>query len=70
MQSRVIDGINKKLLGKNIEVIADTPLLGRTYKDAPDIDGTVTFDKAVTPGKIFKAKIVSAIGYQRKAKVK
>lgn len=70
VQSRVVDGINKKLIGKNIEVIADTPLLGRTYKDAPDIDGTVTFDKAVTPGKIFKAKIISAVGYQRKAKVK
>ena len=70
VQSRVIDGINKKLIGKNIEVIADTPTLGRTYKDAPDIDGTVTFDKAVTPGKIFKAKIISAVGYKRKAKVK
>lgn len=70
VQSRVVDGINKKLIGKNIEVIADTPLLGRTYKDAPDIDGTVSFDKPVEPGKIFKAKIISAVGYQRKAKVK
>ena len=70
VQSRVIDGINKKLIGKTVEVIADTPLLGRTYKDAPDIDGTVTFDKQVQPGKIFKAKIISAEGYQRKAKVK
>ncbi len=70
VQSRVIDSINKKLIGKSIEVIADTPLLGRTYKDAPDIDGTVTFDKPVQPGKIFKAKIISATGYQRKAKVK
>ncbi|MBQ3933986.1 MAG: 30S ribosomal protein S12 methylthiotransferase RimO, partial [Elusimicrobiaceae bacterium] len=61
VQSRVVDGINKKLIGKNIEVIADAPLLGRTYKDAPDIDGTVTFDKPVTPGKIFKAKIISAV---------
>lgn len=70
VQSRVVDDINKKLIGKNIEVIADTQTLGRTYKDAPDIDGTVTFDKPVEPGKIFKAKIISAAGYQRKAKVK
>ncbi len=69
VQSRVIDGINKKLIGKNIEIIADTPTLGRTYKDAPDIDGTVSFDKPVEPGKIFKAKIISAVGYQRKAKI-
>ena len=70
VQSRIIDEINKKLIGKNIEIIADTPTLGRTYKDAPDIDGTVSFDKPVEPGKIFKAKIISAIGYQRKAKIK
>ena len=70
VQSRVIDGINKKLIGKNIEIIADTPTLGRTYKDAPDIDGTVSFDKSVEPGKIFKAKIISAVGYKRKAKIK
>ena len=70
VQSRVVDGINKKLIGKNIEIIADTPTLGRTYKDAPDIDGTVSFDRPVEPGKIFKAKIISAVGYQRKAKVK
>lgn len=70
VQSRIIDEINKKLIGKNIEIIADTPTLGRTYKDAPDIDGTVSFDKPVEPGKIFKAKIISAVGYQRKAKIK
>ena len=69
VQSRVIDDINKKLIGKKIEIIADTPTLGRTYKDAPDIDGTVTLDKPVQPGKIFKAKIISATGYQRKAKI-
>lgn len=70
VQSRVIDGINKKLIGKTVEIIADTPTLGRTYKDAPDIDGTVAFDKPVQAGSIFKAKITSAIGYQRKAKIK
>ena len=70
VQSRVVDDINKKLIGKNIEVISDTPLLGRTYKDAPDIDGTVIFDKPVQAGKIFKAEITSAAGYQRKVKVK
>lgn len=68
VQSRVIDGINKKLVGSVVEVISDTPTLGRTYKDAPDIDGTVTFTDKVKAGQIFKAKIISAEGYNRVAK--
>ena len=41
-QSRVIDKINKRLVGAEMEVIADGADFGRTYKDAPDIDGKVT----------------------------
>ncbi|MDR0952691.1 MAG: 30S ribosomal protein S12 methylthiotransferase RimO [Elusimicrobiota bacterium] len=64
-QSRVIDKINKNLIGQTLEVISDTTTLGRTYKDAPDIDGTVSFIKPVKAGQIFKAKIIKAKGYQR-----
>ena len=64
-QSRVIDKINKRLIGTTLEAIADGPDFGRTYKDAPDIDGQVTFTKAVTPGSIFKARVVDAQGYER-----
>ncbi len=64
-QSRVIDKINKKLIGTTLEVIADGPTFGRTYKDAPDIDGKVTFAKPVTMGNIFKAKVIKAEGYER-----
>lgn len=67
-QSRAIDEINKNLIGKEIEVISDSEILGRTYKDAPDIDGTVLFTEAVKPGTIFKAEITAAEGYQRTAK--
>ena len=67
-QSRVIDGINKKLKGKIVEVISDGETFGRTYKDAPDIDGTVEFTEPVEKGKIFKAKIIAAQGYRRIAK--
>ena len=65
VQSRVIDKINKRLVGTTLEAIADGPDFGRTYKDAPDIDGQVTFTKSVTPGTIFKARVVDAQGYER-----
>ena len=64
-QSRVIDKINKKLAGTTLEVIADGPQFGRTYKDAPDIDGKVTFTRPVKTGSIFKARVIQAQGYKR-----
>ena len=65
VQSRVIDKINKRLFGTTLEAIADGPDFGRTYKDAPDIDGKVTFTKPVKIGSIFKARVVDAEGYER-----
>lgn len=64
-QSRVIDKINKRLVGAEMEVIADGADFGRTYKDAPDIDGKVTFTKPVPPGCIFYGRVVAAQGYER-----
>ncbi len=64
-QSRVIDKINKHLVGTTLEAIADGSDFGRTYKDAPDIDGQVTFTRPVKPGTIFKARVVDAQGYER-----
>ena len=65
VQSRVIDRINKRLIGTTLEAIADGPDFGRTYKDAPDIDGKVTFTHPVQAGTIFKARVVAAQGYER-----
>lgn len=65
VQSRVIDKINKRLIGTTLETIADGEDFGRTYKDAPDIDGKVTFTHSVKPGTIFKARVVAAQGYER-----
>jgi len=65
VQSRVIDKINKRLIGTTLETIADGENFGRTYKDAPDIDGKVTFTRPVPAGTIFKARVISAQGYER-----
>lgn len=65
VQSRVIDKLNKRLIGTTLEAIADGADFGRTYKDAPDIDGKVTFTRPVTPGTIFKARVTAAEGYER-----
>lgn len=65
VQSRVIDKINKRLVGTTLEVISDGPDFGRTYKDAPDIDGRITFTRPVPVGKVFQARVIAAEGYER-----
>lgn len=67
-QSRVIDKINKSLINTQIEVIADTPSIGRAYMDGPDMDGSVVFEQPVQPGHIYLAKVTKAQGYTRTVK--
>jgi len=72
-QSRALDLINLDFRGKKAEVLMDSPLFGRTYRDAPEIDGRVevTTDKKISlkAGDMVKVKITSASGYLRSAKV-
>ena len=55
----------RELEGTTLEAISDGEDFGRTYKDAPDIDGKVTFTRPVKAGRIFKARVVAAQGYER-----
>ena len=72
-QSSVIDGINAGLKGKQAQVLMDSPLFGRTYRDAPEIDGRVEIDPGTgprpKPGQLLKVKFTGASGYLRRAKL-
>ena len=59
---------NKNLLNSNQKVIIDTQTqdgksIGRTYRDSPDIDNTVTFNERLKVGKFYNARIISASAY-------
>ena len=70
-QSRAVDALNRRLAGSVAEVLMDSPSFGRTYRDAPEIDGKVEVAAPagvrLEPGTFVNAKIVSAEGYRRKA---
>ncbi len=74
-QSEVIDGFNAGLKGKKLEVLMDSPRFGRTYRDAPEIDGRVEVKRpagrksvpALKPGDIVTVRITGAAGYLRRA---
>ena len=68
-QSRVVDVINSGLLGGKLEVLMDSPRFGRTYRDAPEIDGRVEVaaggKNPPEAGDLVKVKITAASGYLR-----
>ena len=69
-QSAVIDKINSRMTNKKVRILMDNAKYGRTFAEAPDIDGTFLVDskKALKPGSFIQAKIIAAAGYNRKAK--
>ena len=74
LQQLIIEERNKKLIGKNIDVIIDTvnadgTATGRTPYDAYEVDNTTTIEKAknLKPGDIVKVKITDADAYDFKA---
>jgi ribosomal protein S12 methylthiotransferase len=72
-QSGVVDSINAGLRGKTLELLMDSPRFGRTRRDAPEIDGRVEMETppggSLKAGDLVKAKIISAAGYLRRARL-
>ena len=70
-QQPIAFGFNQSQVGKTLEVLIDAPAedgedlwVGRTYADAPDVDG-VTFVQGdqLAPGDLVACEIVAAQGY-------
>lgn len=66
-QSAVVDRRNMTLLGREASILADSQFSGRTYADAPEIDGRIETDFNMKSGEFYRVKITGAEGYIRKA---
>lgn len=66
-QAAVVDKLNKRLLNKDLEILADGDFEGRAYFQAPDIDGRIETDYKMEAGRFYKCKIRECRGYIRKA---
>lgn len=70
-QLTVVEDLNEREIGREIEVLCDgydtvaEIYYGRSYKDAPDVDGRVYFKskKRVRPGQFVTVKITEALDY-------
>jgi ribosomal protein S12 methylthiotransferase len=73
-QKMISKQLNQNLLNKVFEIIVDNGIagggLGRTYMDAPEIDGSVFINnKHLRPGKIVQGKITDASAYDLSARL-
>ncbi|MBU0672044.1 MAG: 30S ribosomal protein S12 methylthiotransferase RimO [Candidatus Margulisbacteria bacterium] len=68
-QSRICRGSNKKMIGTTLATIIERSVrhgfIGRTFRDAPDIDGTVFVrsTKSLSPGELVSVRIIGARTY-------
>ncbi|NOQ21676.1 MAG: MiaB/RimO family radical SAM methylthiotransferase [Candidatus Aegiribacteria sp.] len=58
-----------RLEGEIMDVLADTPLLGHSRLDAPEVDGACCFDRSVEPGRIIRCRITGGAGSDLTAEV-
>ncbi len=79
-QQEVAFGFNASLVGRDLDVLIDGPatdpalaglMAGRTYADAPDVDGVCYVEgPGLEPGDLVTAEIVGASGYDLVARVR
>jgi ribosomal protein S12 methylthiotransferase len=70
-QQPIAEAFNRTLVGRTLDVLIDGPApggnglwLGRTYADAPDVDGvTLVRSASLAPGDLVACEIVEARGY-------
>lgn len=72
LQSKISEDINQKLEGKELDVLIEgysdeeeNIAYGRSYREAPDVDGQVFVEEAgsVKPGDIIRVKILQGFTY-------
>ena len=64
-QEKISLEINQSFIGRTLEVLiegnGDGISAGRSYRDAPEIDGLVMFDEVLPPGRLVNGRITGAL---------
>ncbi|MDG2427887.1 MAG: 30S ribosomal protein S12 methylthiotransferase RimO [Acidimicrobiales bacterium] len=62
MQDRITSARRDLLIGRTVEVLVDEPGLGRTHREAPEIDGVVSVSRDLPVGTFHYVKVNGALG--------
>jgi ribosomal protein S12 methylthiotransferase len=63
LQQRISWEVNQSWVGRSIRVLVEEPQLGRSHRDAPEIDGVVHLTAPAEPGRFIEARVSSASEY-------
>ena len=67
LQDRITAQRRDRLIGRRVEVLVDETGVGRTYREAPEIDGVVNVPATLTPGTFATVTVTAATGCDLKA---
>ena len=62
LQDGITAARRDELIGTDIEVLVDEPEIGRSHREAPEIDGIVHVPAALTVGTLATVRVVDALG--------
>ena len=62
MQDQITAAHRHALLGHEVEVLVDAPGVGRTHREAPEIDGIVHVPGHLAPGTFATVTVQSVTG--------
>jgi ribosomal protein S12 methylthiotransferase len=62
LQDRITASRRDALVGRVVEVLVDEPGVGRTHREAPEIDGVVHVPDHLAVGSFAKVEVASALG--------
>ncbi len=62
MQDRITSAHRDELIGRTVEVLVDEPGVGRTHREAPEIDGVVSLSKDLPAGTFHSVSVTGALG--------
>lgn len=63
LQQKIAREVAKGFVGKNVRVLVEQPLIGRTQGDAPDVDCRVLLDKPAKVGQFVEVEITGTQDY-------
>ncbi|HEY2333328.1 MAG TPA: 30S ribosomal protein S12 methylthiotransferase RimO [Acidimicrobiales bacterium] len=61
-QDRITASRRDQLIGRTVEVLVDAPGIGRTHREAPEIDGIVSIPDRLEVGSLAAVVVVGALG--------
>jgi len=74
LQQTISAEINRGLVGRSLQVLVEEVgegvSVGRSYRDAPEIDGLVVIDAELEPGRMVEVEVTGADEYDLTAQAR